>query len=235
MEAHSIPYTEPNFQELFTGVIHNDIYRHVGLEPKPPSLTRAPRGCQQCHYCNILDAFLSSPTQQNMRVSVRFKYEITHLNSQFVKTPYAGLARDNIEAVMQFRSQPYTFDIKKIDHEYENNYRLWINRFNETESYLVGIGSREKQQQLLGQRFHELLELRGVVLVRRPDGMIVTPPTYLHERVEAVEENTGSTSNLAEGSVSVGTVKRKNPMDGQENCEPNSKRRVEVIDLLASP
>ncbi|KAF2173682.1 hypothetical protein M409DRAFT_48622 [Zasmidium cellare ATCC 36951] len=215
MSSHGVPPSEQAFQQLFTSLIHQVVYRYVCHEPQPGSLTRAARGCGRCAECNQLDNILQSSKERGGSVFVRFKKDIAHLTSQFTKkhNRYSYSSRpDNITTIPQMQRVPFSFEITKV----EGDFKRWEGRFNETQGLLSTIASEAMLRQLLGQRYDELIHLHGTILVQYG----------------------AASSCMAEAVPSMGTTqKRKGSSEDQENREPPAKRVAagEVVDLSESP
>ncbi|KAK4498020.1 hypothetical protein PRZ48_010676 [Zasmidium cellare] len=231
MSDHGVPLSDPAFQQLFTKLIHQAAYRYVGHEPQPGSLTRDPRGCRRCADCNQLDAVLESSSETGASIYVHYKKQVDHLDSKFTRrhfTWWHNNRRDNITTTTQKRTVGYSFEITKTDHTYEGEFEGWERRFNEMQGLLRSIAPETTLRQLLGQRFEELVLLHGTILVRTPEGTILTPPTYLHQRpptpAPLVNNGNASSSATQVGPSTAGTLKRKGPTQGRENGEPSRDR-----------
>lgn len=173
-----------------------------------------------------------------------FKKDVNHLTKRFVKRtkhwPY-HIEEDQMIARAQLEKPPYSFEITKADPSYDGAFEKWETRFNLTQQLIASLASEETLRQLFGQRFDELVRLHGTILVRTPEGTVVHPPMYLHQRpmpLAPLTQNAAASSSTTEAGPSTSeTLKRKNLAEDQENQEPSAKRvgTVEVIDLSESP
>ena len=147
------------FQMLSTHVLDQLLLRQVRREPEPPSRVRSPMGCG-CAFCGHLDLFLTSSTQDTIKIVVPYKRDITHLEKQCKpKAGYRHLNDDGeLDLTPQSTRQPYTMTVEKTNGwKYRSRHRNWKERADAAQKEISTLADVNVLRILLGDRCEELM------------------------------------------------------------------------------
>ncbi|KAL9580360.1 MAG: hypothetical protein Q9212_004541 [Teloschistes hypoglaucus] len=141
-----------NYEELFQKML--EFYRIRYIQPRPVGGTWAcrPHGCGRCIDCRKLDAFLTHPSQRIEHFAVS-NHRRMHLHQLLNSTEH--------NHVTNRASHPETLTVTKKQTPLHRGFQDWQSRVTEGEMLLKGLDPNLLQQ-LLGDKYAELTNLKGV-------------------------------------------------------------------------
>jgi len=151
------PYPEsiPRSRDFFSRTLQ--VYRLQYIQPKPSGgdWSYSPEGCGRghCADCQKLDTFLLDPQKAVERFSVS-KNRRQHLHQCLNST---GHSHETDRS-----TYPETLVVKKAESKSHKAYKAWKARVAEAEKLLGGM-DQIVLEQLLGERYAELMDLRSIM------------------------------------------------------------------------
>ena len=143
----------PAPQALSATILGEYIKRYVGMEPPHPNdWTKEAKGCGSCQ----LDAFLTSPTEvvEIFRMSANRR---SHIAMRFGRSSPPGFS-----LTTQRSGNPQTLVVKKTQKDGQVELREWRSRAAQAKKTIASIASEEDLRAVLGDAFHEIMDLTAV-------------------------------------------------------------------------
>ena len=153
------PLKEPPLQFFVQKILDTYIQRYIGNEPaKPRDWARARRGCG-CRDCQLLDNFLINPKEQVGRFAVA-KARRAHLHN---KLEASGFTHET-----ERRGSPQTLVVTKNLSKWQSSHQIWRQRCSIAQQTFQKFGTANLEE-LLGERYHEIINLDAVKLAPAGD------------------------------------------------------------------
>jgi hypothetical protein len=143
LNAHSIPWTVPFYQNFYRSVLSQYLRRFVRPTPRAPTnwVQNTVKNCR-CQDCNEVNRFLRDPTENVGRFPLA-RIRRAHIHQQL--SSYTTCTHQTSPV-----GSPYTLVVTKNQSQYKSEHAAWKQRFEKAMGNIKSINA-EARQTLLGE------------------------------------------------------------------------------------
>lgn len=156
LPAHGIPYTNPDYQQLFRSILTHYITQYVGKKPIPSTSLVRPRVECSCGHCALLNNFLVDPTKSVERYGMK-KVIREHLESMLEKH------KIDCTHVTERNTNPHTLVVTKTFKMHDQLLKAWHQRKVYAEGRLQPFHqmfpSTPELKLLLGEQYDRIMRM----------------------------------------------------------------------------